>query len=101
MKGFIRFITFLVFVGIILLAFLFAVNNTTNVSLWLGTNLPPTSVGVLVICAFVAGGLSGLLLGLGVFRNLRYQWRIRRLNAELEKSRETQPADNRKPVRRG
>jgi len=45
--------------------------------------------------------LSGLLLGLGVFRNLRYQWRIRRLNAELEKSRETQPADNRKPVRRG
>jgi len=88
-KGLVRLITFLIFVGIILLAFLFAVNNTTEVSLWLGTTLPPMGAGVLVICAFITGGILGLLLGLGIFRQLRYKLKIRQLETRLEKSGDT------------
>ena len=87
MKSLVRFITFLVFVTIILLAFLFAVRNTTPVSLWIGIQLPEASVGVLVIAAFIVGGLLGLVLGLGVFRQLKYMVRIRQLQSQLNKSR--------------
>ena len=85
MKGFIRFITFLVFVGIILLAFLFAVNNTTEVNLWIGVELPALSVGVLVIGAFIIGGVLGLVLGAGIFRQLKYKLQIKQLRSQLEK----------------
>ena len=85
MKGFFRFITFLVFVGIILLGFLFAVNNTTEVVLWVGIDLPPFSVGVLVIIVFIAGGLLGLLLGIGIFRQMKHLLQIRKLRSELVK----------------
>jgi uncharacterized integral membrane protein len=83
-KGFFRFITFLVFVGIVLLAFLFAVNNTTEVVLWIGVELPPVSVGVLVIVVFITGGLLGLMLGIGVFRQMKYIFQIRKLHSQLE-----------------
>lgn len=86
MKGLVRFITFLVFVGIILLAFLFAVNNTTEVSLWLGMQMPPLSVGVLVICAFILGGVLGLVLGLRIFQQLKYILQIRHLRSQLNKA---------------
>ena len=85
MKGLLRFISFLVFVGIILLAFMFAVNNTTEVSLWLGLQMPPLSVGVLVICAFVLGGVMGLVLGLRIFQQLKYILQIRHLRSQLGK----------------
>ena len=89
MKGLVRFITFLVFVGIILLAFLFAVNNTTEVSLWLGLQLPALSVGVLVICAFILGGVLGLVLGLRIFVQLKYILQIRHLRSQLDKANKT------------
>lgn len=85
MKGFVRFITFLVFVGIILLAVLFAYNNTTEVGLWVGIDLPQQSVGVWLICAFILGGLLGLLTGMGIFRQLKYIMQIRHLRSQLEK----------------
>jgi uncharacterized integral membrane protein len=75
-----------VFVGIILLAFLFAVNNTTEVNLWIGIQLPALSVGVLVICAFIIGGVLGLVLGVGVFRQLKYILQIKQLRSQLEKA---------------
>ena len=86
MKGFVRFITFLVFVGIILLAFLFAVNNTTVVTLWIGREMPPLSVGVLIICTFILGGLLGLILGLRIFRQLKYILEIRQLRSQLDRA---------------
>lgn len=85
-----RFITFLVFTGMVLLAFLFAVNNTTEVSLWIGIALEPTSVGMLVIGAFIVGGVLGLILGLGVFRQLKYVLTIRQLRSQLDKTRDTE-----------
>ena len=87
MKGFFRFITFLVFVGTVLLAFLFAVNNTTEISLWVGTELPALSIGVIIIAVFILGGLTGLVLGVGIFRQLKYKVQIRQLKYQLEKLR--------------
>lgn len=90
MKGIVRFFTILVLLGVVLLAFLFAVRNTTMVSLWLGVSLPEYSVGVLVIAAFILGGLLGLLFGLGLFRRLKYRVKIRQLESRLDKLRDGQ-----------
>jgi uncharacterized integral membrane protein len=87
MKGIFRFITFLLFVGIVLLAFLFAVNNPVEVSLWLGFELPAISVGKLIIYVFILGGVLGLVIGLGIFRQLKYKIQIRQLRSSLEKLR--------------
>ncbi len=87
MKGILRFITFLVFVGMVLLAFLFAVNNPVEVSLWLGFELPAMSVGKLIIYVFILGGVLGLVIGLGIFRQLKYIVQIRQLRSQLEKLR--------------
>jgi uncharacterized integral membrane protein len=88
-KGLVHLITFLVFVGIILLAFLFAVNNPTEISLWLGLQLPVLSVGVLVISAFILGGVLGLILGLRILVQLKYTLQIRRLSTQLNKAKKT------------
>ena len=100
-KGFLRFVTFLVFVGIVLLAFLFAVNNTTEVSLWIGIELPAFSVGVLIIAAFILGGLLGLVLGLGIFRQLKYVVQIRKLRSQLQKAEEDPARSSSKPINKG
>ncbi len=89
MKGLVHLIAFLVFVGMILLAFLFAVNNTIEVSLWIGLQLPVLSVGVLVICAFILGGVLGLILGLRIFVQLKYILQIRHLRSQLKKVQKT------------
>ena len=87
MKGLFRFITFFVFAGTVFLAFLFAVNNTTEVSLWVGLELPAISLGVLIIGVFILGGLIGLVLGLGILRQLKYIIQIRQLRSQLGKIR--------------
>ena len=92
MKGFVRFITFLVFVSTVLLAFLFAVNNTTVVVLWLGIEMPAASVGVLVIISFVVGGLLGLLLGVGIFKELKTMVQIKKLRSEVARLEKLHPA---------
>jgi uncharacterized integral membrane protein len=84
-KSFSRFITFLVFVSIALLSFLFAWNNTTEVVLWIGIDLPPLSVGVIVIVVFITGGIIGLLLGIGIFRQMKNLFEVRKLRSELSK----------------
>jgi len=91
-KGFVRFITFLIFVSIVLLAFLFAVNNTTVVVLWLGIEMPAASVGVLVITSFVVGGFLGLLLGFGIFKELKTMVQIKKLQSEVARLKKLRPA---------
>ena len=46
--------------------------------------LQPQPVSVWIIGAFVSGGLLGLLLGLGLFRNLKSRVEIRRLTKALK-----------------
>lgn len=88
MKGLYHFIKFLLFAGMVLLAFLFAVNNTTEVSLWIGRELQPVSIGVLLIVVFILGGFLGLVLGLGIFRQLKYVLEIRQLRSQVKKLQE-------------
>lgn len=94
MKRFLRFITILFLLALVLLAFLFAVRNTTPVSLWVGVSLPETSVGVLVIAAFILGGVLGLLFGLGIFRQLKYRVKIRQLQSRLERAHQADAGDD-------
>ena len=58
--------------------------NTTPVSIAFGDwQLPEQPVSVWIIGAFVLGGSIGLLLGLGLFRNLKSSSEIRKLNKQL------------------
>jgi len=91
-KGFVRLITFLVFFSIVLLAFLFAANNTTVVVLWLGIEMPAASVGVLIIISFVVGGFLGLLLGVGIFKKLKTMVHIKKLRSEVARLEKLHPA---------
>lgn len=99
MKSLIRYITFIVFVAVVLLGFLFAARNTTQVSLWIGLELPALSVGVLVIAAFITGGLLGLLLGMGLFRRLKYVVQIRHLKSQLRKAQQRSGSTPDTPVK--
>lgn len=48
----------------------------------------PQPVSVWVIGAFVGGGLLGLLLGIGVFRNFRFRAEIKRLTKQLKQAQQ-------------
>lgn len=49
---------------------------------------PAVPVSVWIVGAFVSGGLLGLVLGLGLFRQLRSRAEIRRLEKELAEARQ-------------
>ena len=62
----------------------FAYFNTTPISIKFGSwALATQPVSVWIVGAFVIGGTLGLLLGLGIFRNLQSRSEIRRLNKQL------------------
>lgn len=88
MSAFIRFIIFLFFIAIILLAFYFSNANTTVVPLWLGIDLAPQRIGVWVVIAFSLGGLMGLLLGFGLFKRIKYRVQLKQLKSKLKKAEE-------------
>jgi uncharacterized integral membrane protein len=81
-----RFLLFLFLFLVLVAGFVFMLNNTTRVSLWLGTELPNMPVGLWVLLAFGVGGMLGLLLGMGLWQRLRAGLRIRDLQARLLKS---------------
>ena len=83
MKGFVRFITFLAFIGVVLLGWMFAWKNTTEVTLWFGRDISAVSVGVLVITVFILGAVIGLLLGVGILRQLKTMVEIRKLKNQI------------------
>ena len=63
--------------------------NTTPVSIAFGNwQLTAQPVSVWIIGAFVVGGSLGLLLGLGLFRNLKSRSEIRKLNKQLTDARQ-------------
>ncbi len=67
----------------------FAYFNPTPVSIAFGNwQLAAQPVSVWIIGAFVVGGSLGLLLGLGLFRNLKSRSEIRRLNRQLTDARQ-------------
>jgi len=67
----------------------FTYYNSTPVAIGIGSwQLDPQPVSVWIISAFVSGGLLGLLLGLGLFRNLKSRVEIRRLSKALKEAQD-------------
>ena len=67
----------------------FSYFNTAPVSIVLGNwQLSAQPVSVWIIGAFVAGGSIGLLLGLGIFRQLKSRAEIRRLRKQLKAAKQ-------------
>ena len=67
----------------------FAYFNTTAVSIKFGSGVLATQpVSVWIIGAFVSGGTLGLLLGLGIFRNLKSRSEIRQLTKQLSEAKQ-------------
>lgn len=71
---------FIVFVASIMFSFA----NSEPVALSFGfITLDPQPLAVWVIAGFAIGGLFGVLLGVGLVRNLRFRLEIRRLRTQL------------------
>ncbi len=67
----------------------FAYFNTTLVEISVGAwEFPPQPVSVWIIGAFVIGGIIGLLLGLGIFKNLKSKYEIKRLSKQLNEAKQ-------------
>ncbi len=67
----------------------FSYFNTTEVSISLGSvAFSPLPVSVWIIGAFVSGGTIGLLLGLGLVKQLKSRAEIRRLKKTLAESQQ-------------
>ncbi len=63
----------------------FSFSNTQPIALSFGiVTLAPQALAVWVIAAFVLGGLLGLLLGLGLMKNLRTKLEIKRLQGQIK-----------------
>jgi len=74
---------FIVFVASIV----FSYANPEPIALSFGLiTLDPQPLAVWVIAAFAIGGLFGLLLGVGMVRNLRFRLEIRRLCTQLSRA---------------
>jgi len=84
MNSIARFLLFLLFIIIVISGFLFTVNNTAEIPLWLGASLSPRPLGIWVLFAFAAGALLGLLLGYGLWRRVQLKLQVRQLRHRLE-----------------
>lgn len=84
-----QFLSGLFLVLVFIASITFAYFNSTPVAIsFADWQFPAQPVSVWIIGAFVCGGLLGLLLGLGLFRNLKSRAEIRRLTKQLERAQE-------------
>lgn len=83
MKRLARFVLLLLLLVVLLAGFVFTLNNTMPVPLWLGADLNPQPLGLWMLLAFGSGGLLGLLLGLGLWRRFRQRLEVRHLRAKV------------------
>ena len=83
MKRLARFLLFLLLIVVLLAGFVFTLHNTSPVPLWLGVDLDPRPLGLWMVLAFGAGGLIGLLLGLGLWQRVRHRLETRHMRARV------------------
>ena len=83
----IRFIAGLFFLLIVLAGFVFTSNNSMVVPLWIGIDLAPQSLAVWIILAITVGGIIGLLLGYGLFRRIKMQLKLNKLEAFIKENK--------------
>lgn len=100
MKRLARFLLFLLLILVLLAGFVFTLNNTAPVPLWLGADLDSKPLSIWMLLAFSAGGLLGLLLGLGLWQRFlnrlevrQLRARVRQLEQELTQEKTKQLAD--------
>lgn len=78
-----------VLVLVFLASITFSYFNTAEIEISFGSiEFAARPVSVWIVGAFVSGGVLGLLLGLGFFRQLRTRSELRRLSKELEASQQ-------------
>jgi putative membrane protein len=99
MKRLVRFLLFLLLVVVLLAGFVFTLNNTDAVPLWLGVDLAPKPLSIWMLLAFASGGLLGLLLGFGLWQRFLHarearqlRMRVKQLEQELEALKQPQAA---------
>lgn len=84
-----QFLSGLFLVLVFITSITFAYFNSTPVTIsFANWQFAAQPVSVWIIGAFVSGGMLGLLLGLGMFRNLKSRAEIRRLTKQLEQAQE-------------
>jgi uncharacterized integral membrane protein len=83
MKRLARFLLFLLLLIVLLAGFVFTLNNTAPVGLWLGTDMAPKPLSIWMLLAFTTGSLLGLLLGLGLWQRFRNKLEVRQLRARV------------------
>lgn len=88
MKSFAGFLKILLLLAAVLAGFVFALKNATPVGLWLVQDFAPRPVSVWLLLAFTSGGLSGLLLGYGLWRKIRMDWQLRQVQSQLQQVRQ-------------
>ena len=86
MKRLARFLLFLLLILVLLAGFVFTLNNTVAVPLWVGTELSAKPLGVWILVAFTLGGLSGLLLGLGLWQRFRTRMELQQIRLRLHQT---------------
>ncbi|MGJ8689472.1 MAG: lipopolysaccharide assembly protein LapA domain-containing protein [Gammaproteobacteria bacterium] len=86
---------FIVFV----VSIVFSFSNTQTIALSFGiTTLAPQPLAVWVIASFAIGGVLGLLLGIGLVKNLRTKLEIKRLRNQVNKLEQTLAHEREKRV---
>jgi uncharacterized integral membrane protein len=88
MKSFAGFLKFLLLMSIVIAGFIFALQNSTPVGLWLVQDFAPRPLSLWILFAFSCGGLSGLLLGYGLWRKIRLSWQLHQLQTQLRTCRQ-------------
>lgn len=83
MKGISRFLMLLLFISALIAGLVFSGHNQTRIALWLGTEFSPQPLSLWIIAAFISGGLLGLMLGLGLWRNRASRKQIKKLQHKL------------------
>lgn len=86
MKRLARFLFFLLLTCVLLAGFVFTLNNTVAVPLWVGTELTAKPLGIWILLAFALGGMAGLLLGLGLWRRFRSNMELRQIRIRLQQT---------------
>ena len=97
MKRLVRFLLFLLLVVALLAGFVFTLNNTAAVPLWLGVDFAPQPLSIWMLLAFSSGGLLGLLLGFSLWQRFLHarearqlRTRVRQLEQELDALKQAQ-----------
>lgn len=88
MKSLAGLLKFLLLMSILLAGFLFALRNSEPTALWLVRDFAPRPLSLWILLAYACGGLSGLLLGQGVWARLRLGRKVRQLDAQLQQCRQ-------------